>query len=117
LAATARSVRQLPLTRGECVDGIRPCPFVSCKHHLYLEAKAATGSIRINSGGVPPWRMATTCSLDVADAGGTTVENIGNLLNISRERVRQIELEAVEKMRKAPVMVSEYQRRKEDDEL
>src|SRR5579883_3471647 len=24
-----------PRTRAECENGIRPCPYVSCKHHLY----------------------------------------------------------------------------------
>src|SRR5690606_3867534 len=26
-----------PRTRAECVDGPRPCPFVSCRHHLYVD--------------------------------------------------------------------------------
>src|SRR5262245_43072037 len=26
-----------PRTRADCVGGERPCPFVSCKHHLYLD--------------------------------------------------------------------------------
>lgn len=28
---------QRPRTRGECKDGPRPCPWVSCRHHLLLE--------------------------------------------------------------------------------
>jgi hypothetical protein len=30
-----------PTTRGECVGGIRPCPFVACKHNLWLVAELA----------------------------------------------------------------------------
>ncbi len=26
-----------PKTRGECASGPRPCPWVSCRHHLYLD--------------------------------------------------------------------------------
>lgn len=29
--------RVLPLTRGDCVDGPRPCPLITCRHHLYPE--------------------------------------------------------------------------------
>src|SRR4051812_16253635 len=24
-----------PRTRGQCKEDVRPCPYVSCKHHLY----------------------------------------------------------------------------------
>src|SRR3977135_1711586 len=26
-----------PKSRADCVEGARPCPFVSCTHHLYLD--------------------------------------------------------------------------------
>src|SRR5689334_10029935 len=26
-----------PTKREECIGGARPCPFVSCKHHLFLD--------------------------------------------------------------------------------
>jgi Sigma-70, region 4 len=35
--------------------------------------------------------MEETCSLDVADRGGETLEAVGAYLNITRERVRQLE--------------------------
>jgi DNA-directed RNA polymerase sigma subunit (sigma70/sigma32) len=34
--------------------------------------------------------LPETCSLDVADNGPHTLEEIGDLLNVSRERIRQI---------------------------
>ena len=37
-----------PETRADCVGGARPCPFVSCKHHLYLDVSARTGAIKLN---------------------------------------------------------------------
>jgi DNA-directed RNA polymerase sigma subunit (sigma70/sigma32) len=35
--------------------------------------------------------MAASCSLDVADAGPHTLEEVSILLGITRERVRQLE--------------------------
>ena len=26
-----------PMSRSLCVSGARPCPYVACKHHLYLD--------------------------------------------------------------------------------
>jgi hypothetical protein len=40
-----------------------------------------------------------TCTLDVADQGGVTLEQVGDLLHITRERVRQIETLALRKLR------------------
>ena len=35
--------------------------------------------------------MEESCSLDTADAGEHSLEEVGVLLNVSRERVRQLE--------------------------
>src|SRR5688572_696068 len=37
-----------PATRGECKEEARPCPWVSCKYHLYLDVNPETGSIKLN---------------------------------------------------------------------
>src|SRR5262245_7942442 len=37
-----------PRNRSECRDGPRPCPWVACKHHLYLDINPRTGSIKLN---------------------------------------------------------------------
>ena len=34
-----------PETRAECREEMRPCPWVACKHHLYLDINPETGSI------------------------------------------------------------------------
>jgi DNA-directed RNA polymerase sigma subunit (sigma70/sigma32) len=39
--------------------------------------------------------LEETCALDVADRGGITLEEVGRLLNLTRERVRQLEAEAL----------------------
>jgi hypothetical protein len=88
-----------PLFRSECEAGHRPCPFVGCKHHLFLDVSPHTGSIKLNFPDLEVDGMRESCSLDVADRGQTTLEEVGVLLNLTRERVRQIEAKACASMR------------------
>src|SRR4051794_23715469 len=37
-----------PTSREQCREEVRPCPWVACKHHLYLDINPETGSIKIN---------------------------------------------------------------------
>lgn len=87
-----------PRVRAECVDGERPCPFVSCKHHLYLDVSARTGAIKLNFPDLEVWEMTETCALDVADRGGTTLEEVGAIMNLTRERIRQVEVKGLAKL-------------------
>lgn len=88
-----------PRTRAECTCFERPCPYVSCKHHLYLDVNPATGSIKLNFPDLEVWEMQETCALDVADRGGITLEEVGEIMNLTRERIRQVELRGLEKLR------------------
>jgi hypothetical protein len=88
-----------PKARGECKEGERPCPYVSCKHHLYLDVNPETGSIKLNFPDLEVWEMAETCSLDVADRGGITLEEVGEILNLTRERIRQVEVRGLLKLK------------------
>jgi hypothetical protein len=81
-----------PRTREDCRDAPRPCPWVACKHHLYLDINPRTGSIKINFPDLEPWELEHTCALDIADNGGLTLEEIGLITNLTRERVRQVEV-------------------------
>ena len=87
-----------PETRADCVGGARPCPFVSCKHHLYLDVSARTGAIKLNFPDLEVWEMTETCALDVADRGGTTLEEVGAIMNLTRERIRQVEVKGLAKL-------------------
>jgi hypothetical protein len=87
-----------PQTRADCVSGERPCPFVSCKHHLYLDVSARTGAIKLNFPDLEVWEMTETCALDVADRGGTTLEEVGAIMNLTRERIRQVEVKGLAKL-------------------
>jgi len=88
-----------PATRGQCKEEMRPCPYVSCQHHLYLDVSSRTGAIKLNFPDLEVWEMAETCSLDVADRGGITLEEVGEILNLTRERIRQVEVRGLLKLK------------------
>jgi len=88
-----------PATRAACACGQRPCPFVSCKYHLYLDVNQHTGTIKLNFPDLEVWEMAETCALDVADRGGTTLEEVGAIMNLTRERIRQVEVRGLLSLR------------------
>jgi hypothetical protein len=89
--------RQLPMLRSECRDEPRPCPYISCSWHLFLDV-TETGGIKLNfpdllddDGGIDFHRMPRTCAMDVVDEGGASLEQVGAYVNLTRERVRQVE--------------------------
>jgi hypothetical protein len=88
-----------PRTRAECKNEARPCPWVACKHHLYLDINPETGSIKINFPDLEPWDLPHTCALDVADQGALTLEEIGVITNLTRERIRQVEVRGLLKLK------------------
>lgn len=87
-----------PRARIECIDGPRPCPFVACQHHLYIDVSPRTGAIKLNFPDLEVWDMGESCALDVADRGGTTLEDVGAIMNLTRERIRQVEVKALAKL-------------------
>jgi Sigma-70, region 4 len=90
------------VTRGDCVDGPRPCPWVGCKYSLFLDVTLA-GSLKLNfpadtlDGLVDNlFTIKHSCALDVAggksgDGDGVTLEDVGAMMNVTRERIRQME--------------------------
>lgn len=87
-----------PATRADCIDAPRPCPYVGCKHHLAIELTERGDIVHIGD----PAEMAETCVLDVADRGGVTLGEVGEIYSVTRERIRQIEEKAERKIRKHP---------------
>ncbi|HYO67049.1 MAG TPA: sigma factor-like helix-turn-helix DNA-binding protein, partial [Archangium sp.] len=90
-----------PRTRADCINGPRPCMFVSCKHNLYLDVNPETGSIKLNFPDKEIWELEHTCALDVAEKGGITLEEVGAIMNLTRERIRQVETRGLLKLREA----------------
>jgi hypothetical protein len=87
-----------PRKRSDCRGGARPCMYVSCRFNLYLDVNENTGSIKINHPDREPWELTETCALDVAERGAHTYEAIGQVLNVTRERARQLEESALAKL-------------------
>ena len=87
-----------PTRREDCGEGARPCPFVSCTHHLYLDVSARTGAIKLNFPDLEVWEMTESCAIDVADRGGATLEETGAIMNLTRERIRQVEVTGLAKL-------------------
>ena len=90
-----------PSSRGECANVARPCPYVSCKYHLYIDVNPSTGSIKVNFPDREVWELKESCALDVAQQGGITLEEVGEILNLTRERIRQVEVRGLMKLREA----------------
>ena len=87
-----------PATRGDCKRIVRPCPYVACKYNLYLDVSRG-GSVKLNFPDIEPDQMEFSCALDVADSGDSTCEFAGFALNVTRERARQIEIDALLKLK------------------
>ncbi len=90
-----------PKTRADCISSARPCIFVSCKYNLYLDVNPETGSIKLNFPDKELAELEYTCALDVAEKGGITLEEVGEIMNLTRERIRQVETRGLEKLRVA----------------
>lgn len=104
---------QRPATRADCLGGARPCPWITCRHNLYLDVAIPgpgdgnrTILTAIQSAHPPDIlpdleTLPETCALDVADRGGSHLVEIARYLGgISRERVRQVEEFALYKLGK-----------------
>jgi len=98
---------QRPATRADCRDGMRPCPWVACSKHLYLDINGETGSVTFNFPDLEPWDLAETCSLDVAERGAITLEEVGLVMNLTRERIRQLEVISLLKLKRDSELVAE----------
>jgi len=95
-----------PKTRGDCLQGEnaqRPCPFASCRWNLALDVNQKNGGIKINfpdANGDVNWdAMPESCALDVADRAGITLEEVGEIVGLVRERIRQIETKGLAKIK------------------
>jgi hypothetical protein len=91
----------IPRTRSECENGPRPCPHVSCRYNLYLDVQR-NGTISVNFPHISPEDMppSRSCALDMAESA-RTLEQVGEAMNLTRERIRTIETSALLKIRRA----------------
>lgn len=101
------------MTRADCLDKHgkpkeRPCPYIHCKHHLLYVVVGSNnrrilnrnfivsdseGKCRVELSGEFP-----TCSLDVADDGDHSLDEVGAAMGVSRQRAAQLEASALQKI-------------------
>ena len=80
---------------------------MSCRYHLYLDVKA-NGGLVVQFADREPWELPQTCALDVADKGDHTLEEVGNIIGVTRERARQLEEAALEKLQEEKEKLAEW---------
>jgi hypothetical protein len=102
----------VPPTRAACKGAPRPCPYVHCRHHLWLtEASARPGRRHVQAeGGAPestlqPYTSAS-CALDIAEnphgrdsRNQLTYGDVGAYFGVSDERARIIAEKALAKLK------------------
>ncbi len=92
-----------PTKRSECLSGgwneQRPCPFASCKYSL-LSDVTPTGRVIEVFEGVDIHELPDTCALDAASKGGLDLQDVGDRINVTRERVRQMAERAFDRVEK-----------------
>lgn len=86
-----------PARREDCAQGPRPCPWVSCRYNLYLDVRE-DGKLKLNFPDKEPDEVAASCALDLAEDGPRTLDSIAALMGMSKERARQLEAAAFEKL-------------------
>jgi hypothetical protein len=88
-----------PCTRADCEQGARPCPWISCRYHLFEELAPRILKVKKDKLRDEPDErllrvllgMEYSCSLDWAAKGPHTLDQIGQMFGVTRERIRQIQ--------------------------
>ena len=124
-ADTAGYLEPIPRTYGDCQERAlgtptNPCWYLRCKHNLLLDLDPRSGSYKITWPDLADGHYGDeyralpehTCALHEAAHGGLTLDEVGVMMNLTRERVRQIETKALHALRDLSDLV-----RAVDDEL
>lgn len=100
-------LRSRPRKRSQCIDGPRPCPWVSCRHHLAVDVVAG-GQVLVRAS----WDddsselQGPSCSLDLAAAGPQWISTVGGAMGFGDTRMLQIEREALMALHRLPLLQS-----------
>lgn len=124
-AETADYLQPIPRTWGECQEralgtATNPCAHLRCRYNLLIDVDPHTGSYKITwpdlaEGAYTDEYRALpehTCALREAERGGMALDEVGAMMNVTRERVRQIETNGLVKLRRLSALV-----RAVDDDL
>ena len=84
-------------TGGACTASNQPCEFRICRYHVDDD-----GFVPRQCSGVRTvvQDLREPCALKLAREGGMTLEDVGFAHGLTRERIRQIEAQALEKVRR-----------------
>lgn len=104
LEAADRLHADMPRRLEDCPGDDEQCPFVACRYHLWTDIESR--NVRYGKKGgqreyrrdlVPTdaWGSWATCALRAARQGPRTLDEVGDLLGVTRERVRQIQVAAI----------------------
>lgn len=117
-AETATYLEPIPRTWGECQERAlgtptNPCWYLRCRYNLLLDVSPDTGSYKVTWPDLTDGHYgdeyrelpAHTCALHEASQGGMTLDEVGLMLNVTRERVRQIETKALHALRELDALV------------
>lgn len=96
-----------PRTRADCVHAERPCPWIGCRYHLFDELAPRLLMVpRDQLRDEPDERllnvlfgMEYSCSLDWAAKGPNTLDRIGGMFGVTRERIRQIQDKGLKRLK------------------
>lgn len=90
-----------PRTRGECPPRSEPCPFVTCRFHLWTDRVLDRRRRVVDFRETAAWGDEEhTCVLRQADHGGLTLDQIARIYGLTRERIRQVEADALVQCRR-----------------
>jgi hypothetical protein len=103
--ALESELRHLPVVneipdRADCRGGPRPCPLVSCPSNNYL-SRTSSGAAKLTWPNLEPWEVPPklSCAEDMIERGPVLVKTIAKALNMTDERVRQVYVDGIEKLR------------------
>lgn len=89
-----------PEVYGDCGDIPPGCPFVSCRHSIFLDVDRM-GKIRHRFPGKEPDEVGQElCSLKIAERGGLDEREMSESLGMSHQRVNAIIHSAIRKLHK-----------------
>lgn len=88
---------------GEMLEDTNATP-----EEFVVQSSLSTDLERLMSSLTTQQREVISLRYGLADGQSMTLARIGEMLNISRERVRQIEREALTKLRKSKISINEY---------
>lgn len=99
----------IPADRADCRDAPRPCPYISCRHHLWLlEQRDRPGNPARGAQGEATLRpIGDSCSLDVADRKAHSLNEVAAILGVVPTRIHQITLTGLKKLRALGLDVDE----------